>query len=60
MLKVQQTGEDEFWVYEPTGGRGRHCRLWPNGIVKDTEKGMFAEPSPESYQKAVKRHLLKA
>ena len=63
MLKVTKTkvlGKNEFWVYNPVGGRGRYCVVMPDGSVKDKENSMFLETSPACYQKAVKAYLREA
>lgn len=57
MLKVIETGNNEFWVYNPLGGRGRHCQRMQDGSIKDKEHSMFLEPSPKSFQVAVNNYL---
>ena len=57
MLKVTQAGENNFWVYNPFGGRGRWCKLNKDGTAEDTEHGMLPQRSPETYQKAIKSFL---
>ena len=54
--KVVETGRGEFWIYNPMGGRGRHCRANRAGELEDNEDGMFYERSPECYQEAYRQY----
>lgn len=56
-LRVIRESKDTFWVYQPLGGRGRHCWLNRNRIAHDKSNGMFYEPSPAIYQKAIDNFL---
>lgn len=57
MLKVIKTKEqNEYWVYNPIGGRGRYCYEMKDGTIKDKEKSMFLEVSPQIYINAIKKY----
>ena len=57
MLKVIEHKKNVFWVFNPIGGRGRHCTLYPNGEIKDTENSMFAELSPAASCVAIRKFI---
>ncbi len=55
-LKVRKI-QNAYWVYNPIGGRGRWCVKQSDGVVIDREKGMYYEPSPKAYQRAVDQFI---